>query len=186
MPPKIKVTADDILRAAISLIRENGSQAINARTIASKLGCSTQPIFSNFETMKALHDAVVIKAHQEFESYMQREISSGQYPPYKAYGLAYIRFAKDESQLFQFLYMRDRSDDLQEPEDQVHQQMENIVMENTNLDNRNAQLFHLEMWSFVHGIASMFATGFLELDWDLVSKTMTDVYLGLRKQHNVG
>ena len=185
MPPKVKVTKDDILTAAISLIRENGQDAINARTIATKLGCSTQPIFSNFETMKALHDAVVIKAHQEFESYMQQELSSGKFPPYKAYGLSYIRFAKEESQLFKFLYMRNRSEDLQKPEDQVHQQMEVIVKENTSLDAQSAQLFHLEMWSFVHGIATMFATDFLDLDWDLVSQTMTDVYLGLRKQHNV-
>ena len=51
------------------------------------------------------------------------------------------------------------------------------------LDSDAARLFHLEMWAFVHGIAVMFATGFLDLDWELVSKMLTDAYRGLRKQY---
>jgi len=43
-----------------------------------------------------------------------------------------------------------------------------------------AKLFHLEMWAFVHGIAAMMATGFLDLDRELVSRMLTDAYQGLR------
>ena len=56
---------------------------------------------------------------------------------------------------------------------------------NTGLDNAGATLFHLEMWAYVHGIATMFATGYLDLDWELVSKMLTDSYLGLRKQYGM-
>ena len=41
------------------------------------------------------------------------------------------------------------------------------------------------MWAYVHGIAAMFATGFLDLEEDLISNMLTDVYQGLRKQHNM-
>ena len=44
---------------------------------------------------------------------------------------------------------------------------------------------HLEMWAYVHGIATMFATGFLDLDWELVSRMLTDSYQGLRKQYGM-
>ena len=50
MPPKVKITKEDIINAAVSLVRENGADALNARTVASLLGCSTQPVFSNFAT----------------------------------------------------------------------------------------------------------------------------------------
>ena len=38
---------------------------------------------------------------------------------------------------------------------------------------------------YVHGIATMFATGFVDLDWELVSKMLTDSYQGLRKQYGM-
>ena len=63
--------------------------------------------------------------------------------------------------------------------------MESIVQQNTGLGDLDAKLFHLEMWVYVHGIATMFATGFLDLDWVLVSKMLTDVYQGLRKQYKM-
>jgi hypothetical protein len=41
------------------------------------------------------------------------------------------------------------------------------------------------MWAYVHGIATMFATGFLDLDRELVSKILTDAFLGLKKQYGM-
>ena len=52
MPPKIKITKEEIVDTALNLVREAGEQALNARSIAAKLKCSTQPVFSNFETME--------------------------------------------------------------------------------------------------------------------------------------
>ena len=60
--------------------------------------------------------------------------------------------------------------------------MVNIVHNNTGLKKSEASLFHLEMWAYVHGIATMFATGYLNLEWELVSKMLTDSFLGLKKQ----
>ena len=51
MPPKVKVSKEEIINTAISLIRKSGASAVNARSIAAELGCSTQPIFSNFASM---------------------------------------------------------------------------------------------------------------------------------------
>ncbi|HJJ91721.1 MAG TPA: hypothetical protein O0Y15_02790, partial [Methanocorpusculum sp.] len=59
MPPKVKIRKKDIINAAVDLVRQNGESAINARNIASVLNCSTQPVFSNFETMEELRCAVI-------------------------------------------------------------------------------------------------------------------------------
>lgn len=183
MPPKVKVTKDEIIRAAVEIVRSCGAQAINARTLASALNCSTQPVFSNFTTMDELRFAVVAKAEALYGEYMQREIASEKYPAYKASGMAYIRFAKEETELFKLLYMRDRTNESIPQPNEFDEQMEAVVQGNTGLDKANAQLFHLEMWAFVHGIATMFATGFLDLEWELVSKMLTDAYQGLKKQY---
>ena len=185
MPPKVKVTKEEIINAAVDIVRNSGSQAINARAIASVLHCSTQPVFSNFVTMDELRLAVVEKADALCQKYMQREVESGQFPLYKANGMAYIRFAKEEQELFKLLYMRDRSGEPVFEGSELTDRMEAIVHNNTGLDGAEAKLFHLEMWAYVHGIATMFATGFLDLDWELVSKMLTDSYQGLRKQYRM-
>lgn len=185
MPPKIKISKDDILRTALELLRQSGLQALNARTISSALNCSTQPIFSNFANMDELKLAVVEQADALCQAYMQQEVESGRFPAYKAHGMAYIRFAKEERELFKLLYMRDRSGEVIEAETDLNSHMETLVHQYTGLDPDQTKLFHLEMWAYVHGIAAMFATGFLDLEWELVSKMLTDAYQGLRKQYGM-
>ena len=62
MPPKVKTTKEDIINAALDITRKFGLQAVNARTVAAVLNCSTQPIFSNFNAMEELHRAVIQRA----------------------------------------------------------------------------------------------------------------------------
>lgn len=185
MPPKMRVTKQDIVDAAVSIVRQQGAQAINARNVATALSCSTQPVFSNFATMEELKLAVVEKADALCWKYMQSEIESGKYPAYKASGMAYIRFAKEEKELFKLLYMRDRTGESIPERHKLTTTMNSMVQKNTGLDGPTAELFHLEMWAYVHGIATMFATGFLDLEWKLVSKMITDCYQGLRKQYKL-
>lgn len=185
MPPKVRITKEDIVNAALEIVRIGGAEAINARTVAAMLRCSTQPVFSNFATMEALRLAVVEKADALCQGYIQREIESGQYPEYKASGMAYIRFAKEERELFKLLYMRDRREEPVPEEFEMGEQMATIVHHTTGLSGGDMQLFHLEMWAYVHGIATMFATGFVDLAWELVSKMLTDAYRGLRKQYGM-
>lgn len=185
MPPKVKITREDIICAAVDIVRCSGAQAINARTIAAQLHCSTQPIFSNFATMEELRLAVVERADGLCREYMRREVESGRFPAYKANGMAYILFAKEEKELFKLLYMRDRTEEAEPEGVSINDEMEEIVYNNTGLDGAGAKLFHLEMWAFVHGIAAMFATSFVDLEWELVSKMLTDAYQGLRKQYGM-
>lgn len=185
MPPSVKVTKEDIINAAVDIVRSNGAQSINARTIAAALNCSTQPIFSNFATMDELRLAVVERADFLCGEYIQREIANGQFPAYKASGMAYIRFAKEEKELFKLLYMRDRRREVIPESSELGDQMERYVASYTGLSKEVAKLFHLEMWACVHGIAAMVATDFIELDFDLISRMLTDIYQGLRKRYGM-
>lgn len=183
MPPKVKITKEDIINVAIEIVKASGAEAINARNIAAALNCSTQPVFYNFASMDELRLAVVERADMLCNQYMEREVANGKYPAYKANGMAYIRFAKEEKQLFRLLYMRDRSKEIVSEDTELMHRMEEMIYDNTGLEGDNAKLFHLEMWAYVHGIATMLATGFYDLEWDFISKLITDAYQGLKKQH---
>ena len=79
--------------------------------------------------------------------------------------------------------MRDRSQESFPEKTEQMESIESIIHQNTGLTENEAKLFHLEMWAYVHGIATMFATGFFNIEWDLVSKMLTDAYQGLKKQY---
>ena len=182
MPPKVKISKDDIIRASLELVREDGMDALNARSLATSLECSTQPIFSNFATMDALLSEVIKSAYGLYFSYLENEAQSGKYPTYKSFGMAYIRFAKEERNLFHLLFMRDRNGESLTPTDDVERSVE-IIMSANGISRKRAELMHLEMWACVHGIATMIATSFFELDWELISEMLSDVYHGIRVRH---
>lgn len=182
MSPKVKITKDDIIKTAVQLVRKNGENAVNARAIGAHLNCSTQPIFSNFKTMEELQDAVVPAVYEIYLGYLKREVESEKYPEYKSFGMAYIRFAREENELFKFLFMCDRKGKELIPTPDFDKSIE-IIMKSCGIAKEKAQLMHLEMWGFVHGIGTMFATSFISLEWELVSDMLTDVYQGIRSRH---
>ena len=182
MPPKIKITKEDLVKTAVDLVRANGAQALNARAIAASLHCSTQPIFSNFATMEALQEATATAAYALYLDFLKSEVESGKFPPYKAFGMAYIRFAKEERELFKLLFMRDRTNEDTSPSMDFEESVQ-MIMRANGVTAERAWLMHMEAWTCVHGIATMLATSFLSLEWELISDMLTDVYQGIRTRH---
>lgn len=182
MPPKVKISRQDIIDTSLSLLREKGADALNARSIASALGCSTQPIFSNFSSMEELEDCVTLAAYELYLGSLAREAKSGKYPTYKSFGMAYIRFANEERELFRHLFMCDRKEKEFKLTSDFDESVE-MIMSANSVSREKAQLMHLEMWVSVHGIATILATSFLELDTELISAMLTDIYQGIRARH---
>ncbi len=179
MPPKSMFTKDEIIDAALCVIRENGVSALTARALAAKLGCSVKPIFGLFKNMDEVQQEVIKAAARLYQKKMVQEISEKRYPPYKAVGISYIRFAKDEKNLFKLLYMRDRSNE-EKAEGEETQKLIELIQKTTGLDKKTAYLFHLETWIYIHGIATMIATDYLDWDMEFVSNSITDCYIGLK------
>ena len=183
MPPKTRVEKEDIIQAAAVIVRENGIDALNARAVAARLGVSTQPIFSNYSTMEELKGDVLDYAYNVYAGYLERGMTSGEYPVYKASGMAYIQFAQEERELFKLLFMRDRRGEKFAQKDDEFKPIVGIIMKNLGLTEEEATMFHLEMWVYVHGIASMIATSYLEWDKETISRMLTDLYMGLKERY---
>ena len=186
MPPKIKISKQDIIDAALNLIRKEGETGLNARALASYIGCSTQPIFSNYQSMEILKQDVIRSAYEIYQDYVITETQTNNYTQYKASGIAYIRFAKEESGLFKLLFMRDRSNEKTDVWDPVTENVLGLLQKNVGFSREQAHRFHLEMWIYTHGIATMLATSYLPLDMETISGLITDAYLGLKKHYHIG
>ena len=181
MARTISIHRQDIIDSAVELVRENGHEALNARALATRLGCSTQPIFSNFSSMEELSGQVLLRCLECYNSYVKAEFDRQQgFPPYKTYGMAYIRFAREQKNLFKLLFMRDKTGEQNGVEDDTFFEVLPLIMKSLDLSREQASLFHLEMWTFVHGIGAMIASSSYDWDMDLASRTLTDAYQGLK------
>lgn len=183
MPPKTKIAPEDIVAAALEVVRANGAEALNARAVAKKLNCSTQPIFSNYSRMEDLKADVMQKAKQLYQQYIEKGMKGTVYPPYKASGIAYIQFAKEEKELFKLLFMRDRSqEEIKEEREEISGLLK-LISCDTGMSLEEALVFHGEMWVFVHGVATMVATAYLDWENETISRMLTDVYQGIKGQY---
>ncbi len=183
MPRNFLFTKEEIVQAALDLTREKGIDAVTARAMGTQLGTSSRPVFSFFDSMAEVKSSVIEAADRLHQRYLQEEMASEKYPPYKASGMAYIRFAREEKELFKLLFMRDRTG-----EDQIKMSAEadalsDLICRQVSITKEQAMLFYLEMWAYVHGIATMVATGFYDWSEKLCSRTLTDMYKGLKYKY---
>ncbi len=181
MPPKAKITKEAVLTAAVELVRRDGAGALNARALAGELGCSTQPLFTQYPTMEALKTAVIEEATARWMRCIEEERAGEKWLPYKAMGMAYWRFAVTERELFKLLFMRDRTGEALTTDASFAMAIDAIQKAN-RLTYEAAERFHMAMWAAVHGLAAMSATGYLSLTAEQVSALMSEIYQGLRKE----
>lgn len=186
MPPKFKFTRDEITNAALNVTRKNRISGLTARALAAELGCSVKPIFGLFKNMEEVGQEVFIASDLLYQNYLREDMAKGKYSPYKASGMAYIRFAKEERELFKLLFMRDRSrEKIEENKEEIRPLMQ-LIQQNLGISEDEAYLFHLEMWLYVHGIATMIATSYLDWDDEFISRVLTDAYMGLKYRYTEG
>lgn len=186
MPRKFMFTRDEIITAALKLVKTGGISALTARALGTALGSSSRPIFGLFKNMEEVQQEVLKATNDLYQSYLKEDMQKGIYPPYKASGMAYIRFAKEEKELFKLLFMRDRShEDREENREEIKPLLE-LIQQGLGLNEEEAYLFHIEMWVYVHGIATMIATSYLEWDEIFISKVITDGFEGMKTRYAGG
>lgn len=183
MPRKFLFTKGEIQAAALELTREKGFAAVTARSLGKRLGTTSRPIFSHYATMADVQKAVIEAAEDLYRAYIKREIASEKYTAYKARGMAYIKFAREEKELFKLLFMRDRSRERTKENPREKELPTGLIEKQTGIDRAFATTFCLEMWAYTHGIAALIATDYLSWDEELSSRALTDVYEGLKNKH---
>ena len=178
MPRKVSVTKQMIENVSIDMIK-NG-ETLNARAIAKRLDCSIQPIFYNFATMDDLKEAVNKRILKIFEKYIGDHANSDKYPTFKAFGFAYIGFAKDYPEYFKLLFMDERGASVMSMSGSTQRMMTDLLVKTLGCKKQTAMLIQTEMWVFVHGFATMIATKYIQWDEQSISEMLTDVFEGVK------
>lgn len=177
MPPKPKITREQILEGALALVREKGSDELTAKALAKKLSCSTQPIFWHFSNMEELKGELFREALRIFGECLRRKEED--LPPYMTIGMNYISFAEEERELFRLLFMSDFGCiDVFGARIEM-QYILNVLEESEHIVGEKAQTIYRDMWLFSHGIAAMIAAGAAKFSKEEVRSMLSDVCRGL-------
>lgn len=185
MAPQTKVSKEEIIETAYELARDEGIDAVTAKAIAKRLGCSIQPVYWVFDTMENLRSAVTVRANEEYNKYSLAEVPG--LPKFKAVGWNYIRFAKNCPNLFKLLFMSERYKDtsaLVAPIDDNRDYMITAVKENYGItDDAVANRIYVELWLFSHGLATMIVTKTVNISDREIGEMLTDVMMGVLKNY---
>lgn len=179
MPPKAKITEQMIVDAGFELAREGGMEHVNARAVAERLGCSTQPVMYHFQTIEELKKAVYQKADAFHSAYLM-DIQDGN--PMLQIGLSYIRFAQQEKQLFRLLFQSGSfsGKSLNDLIDAAELRPILAVLEaSASVDEEQAKAMFRLLFLLVHGYAGMFANNAMEYDEHAVAADLTHAFEGI-------
>lgn len=174
--PKQVVTQAMILNAALEITRRSGFESVNARSVADFMGRSVQPIYSYFQNMDELKDALYDKATEFYNTFIREyaDMSS-----LESMGEANIKFAKQESNLFRWLFLTKQygfngfSD--------IYKKMgvesaARKVASEFNVSYENAAEIYIMMIVFTHGIATMVAMGGAEINDEEIRSMLKNAY----------
>lgn len=101
-----RISKDMVVQAGFDVVREGGPDALTIRSVAGRLGCSTQPVLSSFPTSEQLKAAVYESADQFHSAYLAQPDPAAS-NPLLSVGMRYVRFAAEEPKLFRLLFQSD-------------------------------------------------------------------------------
>ncbi len=159
-----KITRDAILEAATEVLRNGGFSAINARSIAKQLGCSTQPIYLSFRNMEELKNALTQRAITRHTRRVRCSLQAheGTDSRYSSYGMGFVQFAAQEKQLFRWLYLEGEQTGPYRS-DVLETEVIEVVMDEFGYSEAVARRLHTDMLYYTYGLAILANTGHLHL-----------------------
>ncbi len=181
MPKKPTTTKEDMIEGAFRLIRDKGHEALTVRNLASFLGCSTQPIMYQFPDTDVLKDLTYRKA----DSFHSEYILAG--TDLLDIGIRYIRFAKEEPQLFRFLFQSGRFSGLSLEDLIMAPETAEVlaaVSSEEELSAEEAAAFFEPLVAVVHGYASLIANNAMKYDPDAIRNALMMIAEGIERGRN--
>lgn len=178
MARKKQLSKELVLAAAVEVLKERGEDGINARAIAAKMHCSTQPIYSSFGSMEELKFELEREAERRYSEYAKKDVG-GERSGYFKYGKNFLTFAKDDSAMFKYLYLRRRKDADFRVDDVNLEDILDGMQAIYGMPREQAEKFHRSMAIFVYGIGVMIATGYGSFDDDKLAELLNTQFWGL-------
>ena len=175
MPPKPKYTKEEVVKVALDMVREQGVDSLTARDLGAKLGTSSRPIFTAFENMDDLKNAVTDAGVKMFKEYSKN--FTDYTPAFKQMGMQIISFATIEPKLFEFLFMQKNPEAVQGLKT-VEDTCVDVIAKDYGLSMEQARMLFEQVWIFTFGLATLSAMKVYEYKEEQISDMLTREFVG--------
>ncbi len=165
MSKNVTITKEMILASAFDIVREKGLEGISNRELAKKLNCSIRPIYYQFQNVEELYNELYVEIEKYFYKFLMDNMNDDM-PKYKQVGINYIKFAKEEKEFFKILFMSEVDlglNDFIAKDMEDFKELSKLIKISTNLNDEDIESFHIKMWIFSHGLATLVASSTLNI-----------------------
>lgn len=183
MAKALLLTKDNIVKAAVKLVNEQGWTELNARGLAKSIGISTKPLYRIYSNMDEIKTDVLNEIKRQYDEFINSRIDSKK--ALLTLCIAYVEFANDYKNLFTSLFLSDnlkwkKIDDVLD-EKWNQSTIINLVNKHGFSFEEAKELF-LNMWLYSNGLATLIATNQIKLDEEKIMVRLVKMYKNLVKQ----
>ena len=158
MPPKLKVTREQIREVSMKIAETSGIEAITARELGKRLGVSSRPLYSIFSSVEELKREVVGMICDFFAAELSKDRDSSD--DFFKVGLNYLDFARNHPEFYRILHstgLRYMGDHLKSAEEIIVEQVRGKSEYYAEFTKEEMSDLYRKMGIFTHGLADMLA-----------------------------
>ncbi|MBO6303228.1 MAG: TetR/AcrR family transcriptional regulator [Ruminiclostridium sp.] len=184
MPPKVKFTKEEIIGAAVAVVREKGFSALTAREIAAGLQTSTRPIFTYYDSMEQLKRDVFEAAKEIHKQRIKQGLKHK--IPFLGVGLQYIAFAREDPELCRLLFLTKPDGTVGSAADSLKMAQELVresLMRIYNIDGYTADCYFRDLWLVVFSFTTLIVTGDCPYTDEEMGAILSEVSLSVCKAY---
>ena len=180
MAPKNKFTKEEMVEAALWVVRERGIDGLTAKTLADALDTSTQPVFTAFGSMDAVKREAYAAAVQVYDSYANAGLKEK--IPFFGVGMQYIRFAREEPELYRMLFLM-RTQEYSAMDSMTHLQelVRPALVSIYRITAEEADVYFRNLWFVVHSLSTLIVTGDCPYSDREIGQILTGVSVSIYK-----
>lgn len=158
MAPKNKFTREEMVEAALRVVRAKGIDGLTAKTLADELGTSTQPVFTAFGSMDTLKREVYAAAVRVYDGYTNAGLKEK--IPFFGVGMQYIRFAREEPELYRLLFLtRTQEYSTMKSMEHLQEYVRPTLVNIYHITAEEADVYFRDLWFVVHSLSTLIVTG---------------------------
>ena len=179
MAPRNKFSRDEMIEKAVQVVRKQGIGALTAKSLANELGVSTQPVFTCFHTIEEVRREVVNAAKILYDDYVKEGLCNDM--PFLGFGMHYIRFAKEEPELYRLLFLSTDQGEGNSALEEMNASLGLVtdsMQETYHIDAKTAERYFRDMWLVAHSLATLIVTGSCPYTDQEIGRILTGFSIG--------
>ena len=180
MAPKNKFTRDEMVEAALRVVRAKGIDGLTAKTLADELGTSTQPVFTAFGSMDAVRREVYAAAVRVYDGYTNTGLKEK--IPFFGVGMQYVRFAREKPELYRLLFLtRTQEYSAIKSMEHLRELVRPTLVKIYHITAAEADIYFRDLWFVVNSLSTLIVTGDCSYSDGEIAQILTGMSISICK-----